>query len=99
MTENQQRPIEEIELDGNPSPDEDKFDAECQNCGIPARFSSPGGGEIGDTFRHHCYSCNSGWRPDIGPTAIFEVTDNSPDLTSPPVTPSAPPVYSSDDEQ
>lgn len=98
MTEHDHEMVDEIELAGNPMSDEDKFDAECQECGIAARFNSPGSSEIGDRFRHHCYSCNSGRRPDIGPTSVFEVTDDNPDCTSLPVTPTAPPVYSADDE-
>jgi len=71
MTENE---IEEIRLPDGWSNPMDTFDAVCEECGTPARFEASDSRSIGDTFRHHCYSCNSGRFPGLGSTTKFRVT-------------------------
>lgn len=94
MTANE---IEEITLDDSLY-DEDyqRFIAECNDCGTPDQFTTPGKIALRDSFEHHCFSCNS-WREDIGDTHRFRVTRINPDADAQPSKADRPPRFPSND--
>jgi len=88
--------VEEFTVDTWVNPDA-VVTATCVMCGTQARFESGHDYSIGDTFRQQCYSCGSGQFPGLGSTTLYRVTESNPDLDTPPVAATPPPVYSSED--
>jgi hypothetical protein len=87
--------IDEVRIDERDT-EGDVLEASCVYCGVAARFSTTDTERsLGDTFKTHCYSCNSSRRLDLGEASVFRVTDLHPDLGVESTT--TPPIYTPDE--